>query len=157
MTASFSPTDFYASHRVQAVAWATVLTGRRDIGEEIAQEALLATIGHLPALREPVAYLRTVVVNTCRSWRRAADRESRRMELVAADDPCALSPPTVEMFDLLDGLPYRHRAALLLRFWAGWTDAEIAGALDCRVASVRVFVHRGLAALRKQLSEEESR
>jgi DNA-directed RNA polymerase specialized sigma24 family protein len=54
-------------------------------------------------------------------------------------------------------LPYRQRAAVVLRFWADWSHADIADALRCRESSARVLVHRGLAALRSQLVEEEQR
>lgn len=140
---------FYGEYRAQAVAWATALTGRVDVGEELAQDALLSTIERLDDVRNPGAYLRATVVNACRSWQRSTAREERRVENSQrqATNP-VLSESSVEMLDLLRDLPYRHRAALLLRFWAGWSDDEIAEALGCRRASVRVFVHRGLGALR---------
>ena len=48
-------------------------------------------------------------------------------------------------------LPVRQRAALVLRFWSGLSEAEIAEALDVRPGTVKSLVHRGLAALRKEL------
>ncbi len=33
--------SFYRQHRVDAVRWATALVGRRDVGEDLAQDALL--------------------------------------------------------------------------------------------------------------------
>ncbi|MFE9677495.1 sigma factor-like helix-turn-helix DNA-binding protein [Streptomyces sp. NPDC006259] len=40
----------------------------------------------------------------------------------------------------------RRRAVLVLRFWEGLADVEIAQLLDCSVAAVRVRARRGLAA-----------
>ena len=57
------------------------------------------------------------------------------------------------MLDAPGGLPYRRRAAVSLRYWADWTDDQIADALDCSPSSVRVLLHRGLAALRKEIAE----
>lgn len=149
---------FYAEHRDQAVGWATALTGRVDVGEELAQEALLSTIDRLDDLRNPGAYLRVSVVNGCRSWHRSVSREQRRAVASHREaSTSAVSESTVEMLELLGDLPYRHRAALLLRFWAGWTDDEIAQALKCRPASVRVFVHRGLTALRSEIDNEQEK
>ncbi len=147
---------FYSEYRARAVAWATALTGRVDVGEELAQDALLKTIGRLDDVRNPGAYLRVAVVNACRSWQRSAAREHRRLERSQRElaNP-ALSENSGEMLELLGDLPYRHRAALLLRFWAGWNDREIAAALGCRPASVRVFVHRGLRELRSVIDIDE--
>jgi len=148
---------FYRAHRERAVAWATALTGRADVGEELAQEALLRTIDRLDDVRDPSAYLRVAVVHACRSWHRSRNREHDRLErLGRADAPDEwVSASSLEVLELLDGLPYRHRAALILRFWAGWSDTEIAEALGCRRVSVRVFVHRGLQAIRVELREEQ--
>jgi RNA polymerase sigma factor (sigma-70 family) len=149
---------FYAEHMAHAVGWATALTGRVDVGEELAQEALLSTIELLDDLRNPAAYLRVSVVNGCRSWHRSVSREQRRAVRAHREAPATVvSESTAEMLDLLGDLPYRHRAALLLRFWAGWTDVEIAEALKCRPASVRVFVHRGLTALRSVIDNEQEK
>jgi RNA polymerase sigma factor (sigma-70 family) len=151
------PEDFYRSHRARAVGWAVALTGRSDVGEELAQDALLRTIDHLDTVRNPTAYLRVAVVNACRSWHRSTTREDRRAAVShqGPSDGSPLSTSSVEMLDLLSGLSYRHRTALLLRFWAGWSDAEIAEALGCRQASVRVYVHRGLESLREVMARDE--
>lgn len=150
---------FYRIHRDRAVAWATALTGRADVGEELAQDALLRTIERLDDVRDPAAYLRVAVANACRSWHRSRHREEVRAHRARGSDDAHdewLSPSSFETLRLLDDLPYRHRAALLLRFWAGWSDSEIADALGCRRVSVRVYVHRGLQALRAVMEEEPS-
>ena len=56
------------------------------------------------------------------------------------------------MLDVLARLPYRQRAALVLRFYADWPDEQIAEHLGCRPATVRSHVHRGLEAMRKVLA-----
>jgi len=57
------------------------------------------------------------------------------------------------MLDALAALPYKQRAAVTLRYWADWDDEQIAAALDCAPASVRVLVHRGIAALKQEIDE----
>ena len=54
-----------------------------------------------------------------------------------------------EMFDALSLLPYRQRAALVLQFYEGLPQAEIAMILRCREGTVASLVHRGLAQLRR--------
>lgn len=56
-----------------------------------------------------------------------------------------------ELFDALATLPWRQRAALVLRFHADLADADIASALGCRPSTVRSIIHRALGSLRKEL------
>ena len=146
---------FYAAHRVDAARWAVALTGRRDMGEDLAQEALLRTAARLGSIDNPAAYLRRTVVNVCRSWARSVAREQRRVDLAHAGRPASVSAAGHELLDSLGRLGYKQRAAVVLRYWADWTDDQIAAALDCRPATVRVLLHRGLAALRAELKEDQ--
>lgn len=53
-------------------------------------------------------------------------------------------------------LPRRQRAVLALRYYEDRSDAEIAELLGCAPATVRAYASRALAALRIQLSSDES-
>jgi RNA polymerase sigma factor (sigma-70 family) len=53
------------------------------------------------------------------------------------------------ILDALAGLPYKQRAALVLRYYEDRPEREIADVLHCRPATVRSLVHRGLASLSK--------
>lgn len=144
--------DFYRTHRASAVRWATALVGSPEVGEEIAQEAL-AAVGHrLPTLTNPAGYLRRTVVNRAASWHRWHIRSRRREARAVAGSPRSYTQPTEEMLDALAVLPYKQRAAVTLRYWADWTDEQIADALGCAPTSVRVLLHRGLAALKKEIA-----
>jgi RNA polymerase sigma factor (sigma-70 family) len=52
-------------------------------------------------------------------------------------------------------LPVRQRAAVVLRYYEGRSDAEIASILSCSEGTVRSQIHRALAALRSRLGEQE--
>jgi RNA polymerase sigma factor (sigma-70 family) len=56
------------------------------------------------------------------------------------------------MLGALATLPYKQRAAVALRYWDDWTDDQIADALGCAPATVRVLVHRALATLRTEIT-----
>jgi RNA polymerase sigma factor (sigma-70 family) len=149
--------DFYRAHRRDAVRWATALVGDPAVGEELAQEALLAVGRRLGGIDAPGAYLRRAVVHRAASWHRWHGRELRRVHRLAAERVHAQtsddwSGPTREVLAALAPLPYRQRAAITLRFWADWSDEQIAAALGCAPTTVRVHVHRGLAALRGVLA-----
>ena len=153
MTAISEFDDFYRTHRANAVRWATALVGSPEIGEEIAQDSLDAVGRRLSTLDNPAGYLRRTVVNRAASWHRWHIRERRRVARVTAGQPTTYTAATNEMLDALAVLPYKQRAAVSLRYWADWTDDQIADALDCSPSSVRVLLHRGLAALKKEIAE----
>lgn len=160
------PTDdvfesFYLDAWRDAVRWATALTGNRLAGEDVAQDAFGRMAGRFAALSNPRGYLRTAIVNGAsdlrRSQQRRADRELRVVGEPAARATSAYDAPMYDTQLLRDlaGLPYEQRAALVLRYWADWSEAEIAEALGCRPATVRSHAKRGLDALRQAMSEED--
>ena len=144
---------FYRAHRAEAVRWAVALVGDRQVAEELAQDSLAAVGARLAAIDNPAGYLRRTIVHRCSSWHRAHARERRRMRRATAGQPTSYTPATDEMLSAMAALPYKQRAAVTLRFWADWTDDQIAEALGCAPTSVRVLVHRGLAALKQEISE----
>jgi RNA polymerase sigma factor (sigma-70 family) len=145
--------DFYRTHQADAVKWATALVGNRAVGEEIAQDALAAVGQRLGSIDNPGGYLRRTVVNRCATWHRWHLRERRRMTRSVAGQPTSYTQTTNETLDALNTLPYKQRAAVTLRYWADWTDEQIAEALDVAPSSVRVLLHRGLNTLKKEISE----
>jgi RNA polymerase sigma factor (sigma-70 family) len=56
------------------------------------------------------------------------------------------------MISRLAGLPRKQRAAVVLRYYAGLTDREIAAQLGCREPTVRSQIHRALTVLRIDLT-----
>jgi RNA polymerase sigma factor (sigma-70 family) len=143
---------FYRTHRDAAIRWAVALVGDRAVAEELAQDSLAAIGPRLDHLDNPAGYLRRIVVNRCASWHRSNAREQRRIHRAAAGEPLTYTAATHEMLGALASLPYKQRVAVALRYWDDWTDEQIADALDCAPASVRVLVHRALATLKKELS-----
>lgn len=147
--------DFYRTHHAAAVRWAVALVGSREVAEDLAQDCLESVGRRLATVDDPPAYLRRSVVNRAKSWHRSHLRERRRVLKVAAGEPLTYTEPTRELLDSLTALPYKQRAAVTLRYWADWSDEEIAAALGCAPTSVRVLVHRGVNALRSGLKEVE--
>jgi RNA polymerase sigma factor (sigma-70 family) len=128
------------------VRLAFALTGSKTVAEDLVQDVFVRVHAKWSGVQEPRAYLKRSVVNACRSAQRREARERRgTLELV---EP-SVELDGDELFDALARLPYRQRAAIVLRFYEGLPDAEVAAALDCRVGTVASLVHRGLAELRK--------
>jgi RNA polymerase sigma factor (sigma-70 family) len=49
-------------------------------------------------------------------------------------------------------LPRRQRAVLVLRYYEGLSDADIAGVLGCTPGTVRSYASRALASLRIEMT-----
>ena len=137
----------YDTQRLALVRLAYVMTGDREASEDLVQEAFVATRGRWAAVRDVKPYLRAAVVNGCRSWLRRKKLE--RMQPTTSEAGHLGEPD--EMWDSLARLKPRHRAAVVLRYYEGLPDAEIAELLECREVTVRTTIHRALAALRKEI------
>ncbi len=112
------------------------------------QECFSKLLRRWPDIDTPDAYLHTAVVNACKMFHRGRSREKRRLELVGAGE-ATVSLEARELLDALDGLTPPQRMALVLRYYDGRSEAEIADALDCPVGTVKSHLHRGLARLRE--------
>ena len=129
------------------VRLARLLLGSSSSGaEDVVQDAFVRVAARLGEVEAPRAYLRTAVVNACRS-------EHRHREVVRRREPPPPSPvlPTylVDFADALAALPERQRTAIVLRHFGDLPDDEIAEVLGCRRATVRTLVFRGMASLRE--------
>lgn len=129
------------------VRLAYLLTGNRDVAEEIVHDAFVAVHRNWDHATSPGGYLRTTVVNAARSWHRRRAVEERRLPARPGD----AAPAADELWDVLERLPARQRTAIVLRFYEDLPHADIARILGCRVPTVRTSIHRGLAALRKEM------
>jgi RNA polymerase sigma-70 factor (sigma-E family) len=158
-----SVSDLYASYAPRAGRLAYVLTGDAELAQDVAQEAFARLITHLPTIRDPdavEAYLRRSVVNLCRRhWRRAArERSFLRREGPAITSRTAGQPDVARrelLAEALHRLPYRQRAALVLRFYEDLTERQTARALGCAVGTVKSLVFRGLRALREEIGDDD--
>ena len=140
----------YRSHYTPMVRFAFLLVGSAEVAEELVQDTFVRIRGPVEQVEQPVAYLRRAVVNACRNHHRHRDVERRGALRLAAGGTGA-EPELDHMADALAGLPSRQRAVLVLRYYLGCSEAEIAEILDCRPGTVKSLASRGLAALRQVL------
>lgn len=129
------------------VRLAYLLTGDTAVAEELVQDAFVSVHRSWDHARHPAAYLRAAVVNACRSWGRRRSLERRQPAPAEAAAPATGD----ELWDVLERLPERQRAAIVLRFYEDLPDDEIASLLGCRPATVRTAVFRALAAMRREI------
>ncbi|MGH9007751.1 MAG: SigE family RNA polymerase sigma factor [Acidimicrobiales bacterium] len=144
--------NLYRSQRAPMVRVARLLTGSSVVAEEVVQEAFIRFARSSGVKHEPAAFLRVIVVNLCRSQQRRTVIERRFSPRPPTDTGM---PEIDEMWELVRRLPFRQRAVLMLRYYEDLPEAEIARVLSCRPGTVKSSLHRGLAALRRQLHDQE--
>ncbi|HNQ08012.1 MAG TPA: SigE family RNA polymerase sigma factor [Tetrasphaera sp.] len=143
--------DFVQSRYAALARTAVLLAGTRASGEDLLQEALIRTYLAWPKVRESAAdaYVRTTMVRLL-----LRDRKRRW----SGEIPHGELPETAVTSDLvtapairaaLQSLPTDQRAAIVLRFYAEQTEAQIADTLGCAPGTVKSRVSRGLDALRR--------
>ena len=142
--------DVYRRERAEMVRLATLLVRSQAVAEELVHDAFLRLYRHFAVVEHPPGFLRTAVVRLCLSWLSRRTGERRRLALLPAPEPVP-GPSPDGMGPALDRLSPDHRAAIVLRFYADLSFAEIAQLVGCRETTARTRVHRGLAELRKEI------
>ena len=133
-----------------------------DDPEDIAQEAfarLLRCYGSLRDADAALAYVRAMVCNLTRNRRRhlrvvrlRAPAE-RPADVESSEQAALLREERREVIAALGALPARRREAIVLRYWLGLSEAEIAAAMGIAPGTVKSAVSRGLAAIGRALEE----
>ncbi|MFF5987143.1 SigE family RNA polymerase sigma factor [Prauserella flavalba] len=151
-------------HGGALLRFAYLLTADRDRAADAVQDALVAAYPRwerIVAAGDPGAYLRRSVVNAHTSrWRRSLRREQPVADVAGlagrhVDDPADRIATEDALWLLCRALPGRQRAAVVLRYYEGRSDPEIAATLDYSVSTVRSQIHRALATLRTRLADDE--
>jgi RNA polymerase sigma-70 factor (sigma-E family) len=125
-----------------------------DVVQDVLAKALLKW-GRVSSADDPIAYVNRMVVNASTSfWRRAARREHPTEVLPDAGtrDAANQLADRDALLEALRALPTKQRTVLVLRHFEDYSDEQIADLLDVTTGTVRSNAHRGLAAMRAQLS-----
>ena len=153
--------ELYARHVGDAESLAYLLTGDAHLAQDVAQDAFVRMAGRFRHLRNQEAfgaYLRKTVVNLCRAHFRRASVE--RAYLRGAErnavgwEPPAESGLGSDVLRALQCLPYRQRAAVVLRYFEDLSEEQTGEALRCSRRAVNALVSRALASLRRDLRSE---
>ena len=141
--------------------YAIVLTGDRDLAQDVVQEVLARSQvrwKQISKSHSPDAYVRRMVVNEYLSWRRswaARKVHAAGEQLVDLDDARGGRRDHAddvveadELWNRLATLGRKQRAVLVLRYYEQLDDAEIADLLGCTPATVRSNASKALNTLR---------
>lgn len=143
--------EFVLARGPALVRFATGLCGDHHLAEDLVQDVLSRCSTRWNRLADrPEPYVRTALVRELVSWRRR--RSSTEVPGELADEAGrGRADDVVErdaIWRLLATLSRRERAVLVLRHYEALPDAEIAGLLGCREATVRSLAARGAGRLR---------
>jgi RNA polymerase sigma-70 factor (sigma-E family) len=154
--------ELYSAHYRSLVRLAAVLVRDTPTAEEVVQDAFIAMHDGWQRLKDTekaLAYLRQAVVNRSRSVLRHRLVVERNPQKPPPDMPSAehgaltLLERSAVVAALRD-LPDRQREAIVLRYYADLSEAEIAAAMKISRGAVKSHTARGMAALRAALEQD---
>jgi len=144
----------YRARQGDLVRLAYLITGSHAVAEEVVQDAFVKLHRAWDRAQDPGPYVRRIVVNEARSRLRRLAVERRH---APPPVPVVLPPEIDETWTLLAGLSPRRRVALVLRYYLDLSIEDIADAMECRPATAKSLIHRGLASLRRKLDGHDPR
>lgn len=155
--------EWFGGRRLTLLRFATALCADPGTAQEVVQEVAYRAHtrwARIQDLEHPDAYLRRMVVNEYLSWRRKWSRVVPSSDLVDGlpepwHDVTGALADRHRLRSELTKLPPRQRAVLVLRFYEGLNDVEIAGVLRCPRGTVRSLQSRALQRLRVEMADAD--
>jgi RNA polymerase sigma-70 factor (sigma-E family) len=151
----------YQVHAVGLIRLGVIMLGDRPAAEDVVQDAfagLFRRWDRLADTRSALQYVRSCVLNGCRSELRRRARRDRRVSAepfaASAEYTALVGEEHRQVLAALRGLPSRQREALVLRFYLDLQEAEIAAAMGISRGTVKSTTSRGLATLARILEED---
>lgn len=147
--------DIYRTHRMGMVRLAILLVDDQASAEDVVQEAFAGLFRNWSGLRDTqaaIGYLRTAVVNGSRSMLRR--RRTARAYVPphpgtarSAESLALLTAEHQAVVTALADLAPRQREVLVLRYYGGLSEAEIAEATGLSKGTVKSTASRAVAKL----------
>jgi len=156
--------ELYVAHRLSLVRLAVLLVDDRALAEDVVQDAFAGLAARSARLRDAdaaLAYVRRSVVNGSRSVlrRRRTARgyvPPRGIEDARPDERAVLAEEHREILVALDRLAPRQREVLVLRYWSGLSEAEIAETLGISRGAVKSTASRALDHLETMMGGRQA-
>ena len=142
--------SFYHREFRALVRLAMVLVDEQEQAEEVVQDAFAALYLRYDTVAAPLPYIRATVLN---GSRRVLRRRLLTRRLLGHPQP-ANELVYNHVIDAVRRLPARQRAAVVLRYELQLTDAEIADTLKVPLGTVKSTLHRAIAQLRQEITNE---
>ena len=162
-SADLAVIELYSMHYAALVRLAAMLLRDTPTAEEVVQDAFIAMHDGWDRLRDTdkaLAYMRQAVVNRSRSVLRHRTVVEKNLQKPSPDMPSAEAGALTllersAVVAALRDLPERQREAIVLRYYADLSEAEIAAAMKISRGAVKSHTSRGMAALRAALEQDD--
>lgn len=152
--------SFVRTHGPGLSKIAYLLCGDRAHAEDLVQVAFWKAHRaweRLESVEHPQAYMRQILMREYLSWRRRrwTTEFAAPGELLTRDDHRQMADHSDRIAELdavrrlLDSLPRKQRAVLVMRYYLDLADDDIAAELRCSRATVRSIASRALQSLRQ--------
>ncbi len=156
--------ELFRDHHGELVRLAVLMVGDLPTAEDVVQDVYARLHSRAREPQDPLPYVRAAVLNGCRSAlrRRGIARRAGLLHHASQRDDVALASAESEVIvsedrravlAALARLPRRRREVLVLRYYLGLSEAEIAAVLQISPGTVKSTAARGLAALALDLGE----
>ena len=154
-------TELYSNQYQSLVRLAGLLVRDQATAEEVVQECFIAMHDSWHRLREEdkaLSYLKQAVLNRSRSVLRHRSVVDRYAPMPVPDMPSAEQGAIAllersAVISALQPLPGRQRQALVLRYYADLSEAQIAAMMGISRGAVKSHTARGMASLRAVLEQ----
>jgi RNA polymerase sigma-70 factor (sigma-E family) len=161
LPAAEAVTALYRAHALGLIRLAVVMLGDRPAAEDVVQEAFCGLYRRWHTLSDTgkaLSYVRSSVMNGCRSVLRRRDRQQAQLATdplgESAESAVLVSEEHQQVLSAIRRLPDRQREALVLRFYLDLDEGEIASSMRISRGTVKSTTSRALAALGRILGEE---
>jgi RNA polymerase sigma-70 factor (ECF subfamily) len=145
--------ELFSRHWRSAWRAAYAVTGRREMADDVAQDAFeraFAALSRFDERRPFAPWLHRIVVNRCldllRSERRLVSRDVE-LERLESRDP---SVGDQELLEAVAALTLQRRVVIVLRYGLGYTPSAIAELLGVPTGTVNSRLARALEELRAE-------
>jgi RNA polymerase sigma-70 factor (sigma-E family) len=159
-------TALFEAHALGLVKLAKVMLGDQSMAEDVVQDAFVGMYRKWASMQDrdkALGYLRTSVLNGCRTAHRNRTRRDRALLLapdadadgiVSAEESALVGEANREVLAALRALPARQREAVVLRHYLGLTEEQAAQTMKITRGTVKSATSRGLSTLARILKEE---
>jgi len=162
-SADWAVTELYSLHYGALVRLAVLLVRDIPTAEDVVQDSFVAMHEGWPRLRNAdsaLAYLRHAVLNRSRSVLRHRAVVDKHLPNPPPDNPSAEHGALVRLEQsavvaALRRLSGRQREAIVLRYYADFSEAEVAAAMGISRGAVKSHTARAIAALRADLEQQD--
>jgi len=141
---------FYHREFRGLVRLAMVLVDSQEQAEEVVQDSFAALYLRYQTVGTPLAYMRASVLNGSRKVLRRRALARKLLGHVRPDDEMVYN----HVIDAVRRLPAKQRAAVVLRYDLQLTDSEIAETLKVPLGTVKSTLHRAIAQLRQEITND---